>query len=160
MHTGKKNTFIFFRKCLCDLALLLISEGGWELDEHFHCPHTRCWRQLPCYRASTWRLSLPVRSSRQDNNRLGPRPSPNLPKMMIWILISLHLPRQHKWALAGNKLLNHLPFFWKGHQGVFVGQQDLQTVIFALDWFILKVVVQLVPHFNLPLSVAESFAKP
>lgn len=87
----------------------------------------------------------------------------HLPKMMMWILIILHLPRQHqlrwhKWALAGNKLLNHLPFSEKVIRESLLASRTYY--IFALDWFILKVVVHLVPHFHLPLSVADSFAKP
>lgn len=115
--TQKKNpasatTFIFFRKCLCDLALLLILEGGWELDEHFHCPHTRCWRQLLCYRASTWLIIASSEEFPPGQQQIGSQTVSkyHLPKMMLWILIILHLPRQHKWAQAGNKLLNHLPF--------------------------------------------------
>lgn len=141
------TTFIFFRKCLCDLALLLILEGGWELDEHFHCPHTRCWRQLLLRDDYCFQWGVPARTTTdwvpdrlQISSAKDDDMDPNHPTS----------PTAAQMSSSRKQAIKPPPFFWKGHQGVFVGQQDLQTVIFALDWFILKVVVHLVPIFIYP----------
>lgn len=128
----KSFTHIFFRKCFCDFTLLLmfaweeavsakltshsmVKLWAGELAEHFHCPHARCWRQPLRYQTSNdycfqWGFTarkttdwvpdcLQISSAKDDDTDPNHPASPTAASFSWW----------PKWAVAGNKLLNHLP---------------------------------------------------